>query len=42
VGDLMAGLITGETEAAQLLAPFRPSRFAENKPLPTSGVVALG
>jgi sarcosine oxidase subunit beta len=42
VGDLMAGLITGETEAAQLLAPFRPARFAENEPLATSGLVALG
>jgi glycine/D-amino acid oxidase-like deaminating enzyme len=42
VGDLMAGLMTGETEATQLLAPFRPARFAENEPLATSGVVALG
>lgn len=42
VGDLMAGLLAGESEASQLLAPFRPTRFAENQPLSTSGVVALG
>jgi len=41
-GDLMAGLLAEESEAIQLLAPFRPSRFAENQPLTTSGVVALG
>lgn len=42
VGDLMAGLLAGEFEAAELLNPFRPTRFAENQPLTTSGVVALG
>lgn len=42
VGNLMAGLLAGESEAIQLLAPFRPTRFAENQPLTTSGVVALG
>ena len=42
VGDLMAGLLAGESEAMELLAPFRPTRFAENQPLTTSGVVALG
>jgi glycine/D-amino acid oxidase-like deaminating enzyme len=42
VGDLMAGLITGEPEAAACLAPFRPSRFADNQPLTSSRVVALG
>jgi glycine/D-amino acid oxidase-like deaminating enzyme len=34
VGDLMAGLIAGEAEAAALLAPFRPGRFAEGQPFP--------
>jgi hypothetical protein len=38
----MAGLLAGESEAIQLLAPFRPTRFAQNQPLTTSGVVALG
>jgi sarcosine oxidase subunit beta len=33
VGDLMAGLVTGEAEAAELLTPFRPTRFAEGQPL---------
>jgi glycine/D-amino acid oxidase-like deaminating enzyme len=42
VGNLMAGLLAGESEAIQLLAPFRPTRFVENQPLTTSGVVALG
>lgn len=42
VGDLMAGLLAGEANAAELLHPFRPTRFAENQPLTTSGVVALG
>ncbi len=42
VGDLMAGLIAGESQAAEGLAPFRPSRFAENQALTSSGVVALG
>jgi sarcosine oxidase subunit beta len=42
VGDLLAGLLAGEAEASQLLAPFRPARFAENEPLTASGVVALG
>lgn len=42
VGDLMAGLMTGEAEATKLLAPFRPARFAENEPLLSGGVVALG
>lgn len=42
VGDLMAGLIAGEAEAAELLAPFHPSRFAEGRPLAKSEFGALG
>lgn len=42
VGDLMAGLIAGEAEAAKLLAPFRPSRFAEGQPLTANEFGALG
>ncbi len=42
VGDLMAGCIAGETQTTELLDPFRPTRFAENQPLITSGLVALG
>lgn len=42
VGDLMAGLIVGETEAAQLLAPFRPTRFSEGQPLAANEFGALG
>jgi sarcosine oxidase subunit beta len=42
VGDLMAGLIAGEAEAAPVLAPFRPSRFAEGQALATSEFGALG
>lgn len=42
VGDLMAGLIAGEAEAAELLAPFRPSRFAEGRLLAKSEFGALG
>jgi glycine/D-amino acid oxidase-like deaminating enzyme len=42
VGDLMAGLIAGEAEAVQLLAPFRPTRFAEGQPLTLNEVSALG
>jgi sarcosine oxidase subunit beta len=42
VGDLMAGLIAGETEAAQLLAPFRPTRFNEGQPLAANEFGALG
>lgn len=33
VGDLVAGLIAGEEEATELLVPFRPTRFAEGKPI---------
>lgn len=40
VGDLMAGLLAGEADAAELLAPFQPARFAENKPL-TAGELAF-
>jgi sarcosine oxidase subunit beta len=36
VGDLMAGLILGEARAAEVLAPFRPARFAEDEPLTAS------
>jgi sarcosine oxidase subunit beta len=42
VGDLIAGLIAGEIEATQLLAAFRPGRFAEGQPLATSEFGALG
>jgi sarcosine oxidase subunit beta len=42
VGDLMAGLIAGEAEAAKLLAPFRPTRFAEGQPLTANEFGALG
>ena len=42
VGDLMAGLIAGEAEAAQLLAPFRPTRFSEGQPLVINEFGALG
>ncbi|MCK6625241.1 MAG: FAD-binding oxidoreductase [Anaerolineae bacterium] len=42
VGDLMAGLIAGETETTQLLVPFRPSRFAEGQSLATGEFGALG
>lgn len=42
VGDLMAGLIAGEAEAAQVLAPFRPSRFAEGQALAANKFGALG
>lgn len=35
VGDLLAGLIAAESEAAELLAPFAPTRFAEGKLLRT-------
>jgi sarcosine oxidase subunit beta len=42
VGDLLAGLIAGEAEAVELLAPFRPSRFAEGQPLAKSEFGALG
>lgn len=35
VGELLAGLISGERTAAALLAPFRPTRFAEGEPLTT-------
>ncbi|MBI1877215.1 MAG: FAD-binding oxidoreductase [Chloroflexi bacterium] len=42
VGDLMAGLIAGEAEAAELLTPFRPARFAEGQALASSEFGALG
>jgi sarcosine oxidase subunit beta len=42
VGDLMAGLIAGEATAAELLAPFRPTRFAEGQPLAANEFGALG
>ncbi len=42
VGDLMAGLIAGESEAEQLLAPFRPTRFREGQPLAANEFGALG
>ncbi len=42
VGDLLAGLIAGESTSAELLAPFRPTRFAEGRPLTSSGFVGLG
>ena len=42
VGDLMAGLITGEAQAAELLAPFDPGRFADGRSLTSSGFVAFG
>jgi sarcosine oxidase subunit beta len=38
VGDLMAGLIAGEAEAAELLAPFRPARLAEGQSLQVTGL----
>jgi glycine/D-amino acid oxidase-like deaminating enzyme len=41
VGDLMAGLIAGEAQAAQLLAPFRPARFAEGQPLAISDFAVI-
>ncbi len=42
VGDLMAGLIVGEEEAADILAPFRPTRFKEGQMLTTGEFGALG
>jgi sarcosine oxidase subunit beta len=42
VGDLMAGLIAGKAEAAELLAPFRPTRFAEDQTLAPNEFGALG
>jgi sarcosine oxidase subunit beta len=42
VGDLMAGLIAGEAEAAKLLAPFRPTRFIEGQPLVINELGTLG
>jgi sarcosine oxidase subunit beta len=42
VGDLLAGLIAGEAEAARRLAPFRPTRFAEGQPFPLNETGALG
>lgn len=41
VGNLMAGLLVGETEATAQLAPFRPSRFQENAPLSTGRVLGF-
>lgn len=42
VGDLIAGLIAGEPKATELLAPFRPTRFAEGQPLEASEFGTLG
>jgi sarcosine oxidase subunit beta len=42
VGNLMAGLIAGEAEAAKLLAPFRPTRFIEGQPLVSNELGTLG
>jgi len=41
VGDLMAGLLVGEAEAAAQLMPFRPSRFRENAPLSAGRMLAF-
>ncbi len=36
VGEMLAGLITGEAAAVKLLHPLRPARFAEGEPIPTA------